>query len=279
MGFAHYFGLNDVVRSTAYPIDTGLNGNSPHGFTAGDDVVFRLTDANGVRIRDINFEVPAGTTMDALRTALNASGGGVAPFGQLKLDGAGRLAFESNATPGVTLSVVDDKTARNGTGPSLSNFFGLGIGGRAESAASYSLDQTIYQNPALLATARLDIDAVGVAAYAPGDGRGALAIATAGEQATGFGRAGGLPAATMTIARYASEVAGSLGRRAEAATTAKESAFAVKTEADNRRTSYEGVNTDEELIKLTTYQQAFNASARLIQASNDLYDALLNMVG
>ena len=58
-----------------------------------------------------------------------------------------------------------------------------------------------------------------------------------------------------------------------------QSSFAVKAEAENRRSSYEGVNTDEELIKLTTYQQAFNASARLIQASNDLYDVLLNMVG
>ena len=35
---------------------------------------------------------------------------------------------------------------------------------------------------------------------------------------------------------------------------------------------------DEELIRLTTYQQAFNASARLIQAVNDLYDELLKVV-
>jgi len=34
---------------------------------------------------------------------------------------------------------------------------------------------------------------------------------------------------------------------------------------------------DEELVKLTTYQQAFNASSRLIQAAKDMYDVLLQM--
>jgi flagellar hook-associated protein 1 FlgK len=160
----------------------------------------------------------------------------------------------------------------------MTAFFGLGIGGRAEAAASYSLDAGIYQDPTRLAVGRLNLAAVGLAAYAPGDGRGALALASANEQMTSFGKAGGLAAASMTLSRYATEVAGSLGRRAGAAETAKESANAVKAEADNRRSSYEGVNTDEELIKLTTYQQAFNASARLIQASNDLYDTLLSMV-
>ena len=54
-------------------------------------------------------------------------------------------------------------------------------------------------------------------------------------------------------------------------------ADAVREEADMRRSSVEGVNLDEELINMTTYQQAFNASARVIQASKDLFDTLLNM--
>jgi flagellar hook-associated protein 1 FlgK len=41
----------------------------------------------------------------------------------------------------------------------------------------------------------------------------------------------------------------------------------------------EGVNLDQELISMTTYQQAFSASARLVQAGKDLYDVLLQMVG
>ena len=45
-----------------------------------------------------------------------------------------------------------------------------------------------------------------------------------------------------------------------------------------RRSSAEGVNLDQELISMTTYQQAFNAAARLVQASKDMYDVLIQMV-
>ena len=50
------------------------------------------------------------------------------------------------------------------------------------------------------------------------------------------------------------------------------------TEATARRQAVEGVNLDEELVNMTTYQQAFSASARMIQAAKDLYDVLLALV-
>ena len=35
---------------------------------------------------------------------------------------------------------------------------------------------------------------------------------------------------------------------------------------------------DEELVKMTTYQQAYAAASRMIQAARDLFDITLNMV-
>ena len=35
---------------------------------------------------------------------------------------------------------------------------------------------------------------------------------------------------------------------------------------------------DEELARMTMYQQAYNASARLMQAAKEMTDTLLNMV-
>ena len=137
----------------------------------------------------------------------------------------------------------------------------------------------MQQNPALLAVGKVNLSVgAGLSALAAGDGRGALALSKAGDVATAFVAANGLPASNMTLWRYTSEFAGSLGRKASAAETAMNSANSVKTEADSRRSSYEGVNVDEELVRLTTYQQAFNASARLIQAANELYDVLLKLV-
>ncbi len=70
---------------------------------------------------------------------------------------------------------------------------------------------------------------------------------------------------------------GNIGRAAAAGDDALAAAESVMTEANTRRQAVEGVNLDEELINMTTYQQAFNASARVIQASKDLFDTLLNM--
>ena len=53
---------------------------------------------------------------------------------------------------------------------------------------------------------------------------------------------------------------------------------ALYQEASARRSAVEGVNMDEELVLMTTYQQAFNASARLIQAASEMYDTLIGMM-
>lgn len=278
-GFSQFFGLNDLVKSATYPTDTGLTAADNHGFTAGQTVTFRLSTDDGDRLRDVTFTVPAGATMSNLLTALNATSTGVAPYGAFSLDANGRMTFASSTNPPARLSVVTDTTTRGAGGPSLSSFFGIGSGNLAAAASGYSVNPAIYQDPSKMALAHLDMTvAAGTPALAAGDGRGASALAAIGETLTSFGAAGNLPAATMTLSRYASEFAGSLGRNAAAADNAKTSAESVQSEADNRRSGYEGVNMDEELIRLTTYQQAFNASARLIQAASDLYDVLLKMV-
>jgi flagellar hook-associated protein 1 FlgK len=82
----------------------------------------------------------------------------------------------------------------------------------------------------------------------------------------------------MSVSRYAADFSGAIARKANTAESRKDSAEAVSAEVDSQRQSEEGVNLDEELINLTTYQQAFNASARLIQAAKDMYDVLTDLV-
>ena len=81
----------------------------------------------------------------------------------------------------------------------------------------------------------------------------------------------------MTLAQYGAQLSGAIGQRSAAAYHRLDSAAAVAGEAISRRASVEGVNLDEELVQLTTYQQAYNASARLIQAVRDMYDVLLTI--
>ena len=48
--------------------------------------------------------------------------------------------------------------------------------------------------------------------------------------------------------------------------------------AIQNRSQVEGVNLDEELSQMLVLQQAYNAGARLIKVSKDLYDELLRTV-
>ena len=281
-GFSHFFGLNDLVRSGGMmSYETGLRGADPHGFTPGQTISFRLAQADGKPIRDMTFTVPGPpvTSMNDLVAALNDPATGVGVNGAFSLDAKGALTFTGAAPQNATLSVTQDQTQRGATGPSMSQLFGLGVIERNARAGRFEVDKAIAQDPMKLGLATLDLSvAAGKPAVTAGDGRGARLLAAAGDATTTFSPAGTLGAVTMTLSRYAAEFGGSIGRQAEAADNRKSAAESVSNEAQARRDAIEGVNVDEELVRLTTYQQAFNASARMIQAAKELFDVLTNMV-
>ncbi|MDB5475430.1 MAG: flaN [Phenylobacterium sp.] len=279
-GFSAFFGLNDLVRTNGFSTyETGLQPADPHGFTPGQQITFRLSQPDGKPIKDITVTVPALPAMSDLLNSLNNNVSGVGLYGQFNLDANGVLAFSGAQPLNASMSVVTDATQRGVGGPSISQLFGLGVVERDARASRFSLDPTIVADPTKLALAKLDLTvAAGQPSLRPGDGSGATTIAQSGDQTLLFQAAGSLGQVSMTVQRYAAEFGGAVGREAAAAGTQKSSADAVQTEADNRRQSVESVNLDEEMVRLQTYQQAFNASARMIQATKDLFTTLLQMV-
>ena len=282
-GFSHYFGLNDLIttdRTSNY--DIGLTASAQHGFTPGETATFRFADENGVRLRDLNVTIPSGGTgtVSELLTALNSPVTGVGRYGAFVLDATtGSVTFKGNGSPPAVISVAQDKTTQVPSGVSLTELFGIGAGVRSSRADGFSVRSDINANPAKLAVAQLNLGAAaGATALSAGDGRGALLLADAGQKAANFQGSGGLTLAAQTVSRYAADMSGDIGARAVAAKTRSETSAAIQTEAKARQSGFEGVNLDEELVNMTTYQQAFNSSARLIQAAKDMYDVLLGMV-
>jgi flagellar hook-associated protein 1 FlgK len=279
-GFSHYFGLNDLI-STDRPAfyDSGLTASSPHGFTAGETLTFRFTGETGSKLRDVSVSVPPGGTVGDLMNRLNDPALGVGRFGAFSLAADGSLSFTASGNPAPTLSVLADTTTQVPSGISVTELFGIAGGVRSSRADGFSLRSDIRQTPSRLALAQLNLSAAaGTAALSTGDGRGALVLADAGERSANFQPAGGSTGGSISVSRYASELSGEIGGRAAAAKNRQQTSAALYAEASSRQTSYEGVNLDEELVLMTTYQQAFNASARLIQACNDMYDTLLGMI-
>ncbi len=279
--FSLFFGMNDLIRSDQIATyDTGLTNASQNGFTPGQTITFRMSSDVGSRLTDITVAVPAaGTgTMADLLTALNDPSTGLGRYGSFALDANGKMGFTSSLTPAPTLSVIADNTTRGAGGPSFSGLFGIGTAARTGRADSFSVRTDIDNDPRRLALAQLDpTAAVGANAISAGDGRGAIRLADAAQQTAMFDPAGGASGGAMTVSRYLADVAGDIGGKAATAATRKTSADALLNQAQNRRAASEGVNLDEELVKLTTFQQAYNASARLIQAAKDMYDVLIGM--
>lgn len=278
-GFSHFFGLNDLVSSTM-PIsyETGMTTASAHGFPTGQQLTFRFSNADGVKIRDIEFTVPSGGSMADLISSLNDPVAGVGRHGTFSLTPSGELVFTGRGTPPAQMSVLNDRTEQNPSGVSMGELFGLG-GLRGARTATMAVRADIQSDPTRLALSQLNLDVpAGTPAISAADGSGARALAQVGQVSTRFGTAGGVSGATSTLTRYASDMAGSIGAKANLRESAASSAEALYNTASARRDSFEGVNLEEELVLMTTFQQAFNASARLIQAATEMYDTLIGMV-
>lgn len=70
-----------------------------------------------------------------------------------------------------------------------------------------------------------------------------------------------------------------VGTRTQSAKYAAELSETVATNLDADRTSVSGVNRDEEAARLLQYQQAYQASAKIIQTAQTLFDSVLSAVG
>ncbi len=77
---------------------------------------------------------------------------------------------------------------------------------------------------------------------------------------------------------YAAFVA-QVGSGVQSAQSTQSTQQAVLTAVSNQRQSVSGVSLDEEMTNLIQYQQAYQASARVMNAINSTLDTLINSVG
>jgi flagellar hook-associated protein 1 len=279
--FAHFFGLNDLVRSGTPPsFATGLNASDDHGFPVGGMMRFAIRAPNGGSLLSKDIAVPAGTIADMMN-ALNDVGTGLGLYGGFSLDTKGQMKWTSAPGQGDNrLDVITDVGPRADTTRGFAQMFGISATARETRATSLSINSNIAADPRKLAFARPDLSGVSVGQVGVGlaDSRGAQALFDVSRTRLDFSGPTGTTGRMMTLADYASSLGGDVGSRAAQAETDQSSALAFSTEATTRRSNVEGVNLDEELVKLTSYQQAYSAAARMIRAADEMYQALLNAV-
>lgn len=279
--FAHFFGLNDLVHSsTPSSFATGLNGADAHGFPVGSNLKFSIRGPNGQILLNRDVAVPAGTVTD-LMNALNDVTTGLGLYGGFSLDTKGQMKWVPAAGQAdMRLDVVGDVGPRGATTLGFAQLFGISATSKESRATSLSINSSIAADPSKLAFAKPNLTGVTVGQTAVGlaDSSGAQALFNVSKTKFEFMGPNGTKGGTMTLSDFAFALGADVGTRAAQAEADNTSATAFSTEADARRSNIEGVNLDEELVKLTSYQQAYSAAARMIRAADEMYQALLNAV-
>jgi len=107
--------------------------------------------------------------------------------------------------------------------------------------------------------------------FAPGDNTNSVAMSKLSE--TKLMNDG---ASTLTDVYQGTKL--SVGGKTKAAEVAMGSAQAVYSQAYSRVQSESGVNIDEEAANLLRFQQAYQASARIMTTANEIFDTLFNAV-
>jgi len=278
-GFSQFFGLNDVFKSQ-YPsvTATGLSAGDSSGLAAGGVISLALKGPDGDIAKNVSITTTAGQTIGNVISALNTAMGGAATF---TLNPDGSISTATSALySGYSLNVTSDSTQRGATGVSFSQMFGLGDNAKAQQAAGFGLTTAVSNNPARIGFGIPAITPATVAGdtiVSAGDNAGAIALQNVISKTHSFQAAGSIAAQTSSLSDYVASFYQAVSTQSNAVTANQTTQDDRLTEANQRVSSYSGVNLDEELTALTTYQQAYAAGARIMTVVDQLYQTLLGI--
>jgi flagellar hook-associated protein 1 FlgK len=277
--FSQFFGLNDVFQSAAPSVlATGLSGSDASGLAAGGQIDLSLKGPDGDIVKQVSVTTSAGMTIGGVVSALNTAMGGAVTF---TLGANGAITTSTSALyPNYQLNVTDDTTSRGTTGISFTQLFGIGANSLADQANDFAVTPTVTNTPQRIGMATPDITPSTVAGdnvVEGGDNSGAIALENVITASRNFAGAGNISSQTTSLSDYAASFYQDVSDQSNAVTQAQTTQDDRLQEAQSQQSSESGVNLDEELTNLTTYQQAYSASARLLTVVDQLYQTLLQI--
>lgn len=273
-GFSQFFGLNDVFELAGPSLlATGLSASDVCNLAADGNISLQVKGPNGDIVKQASTTITAGMTVGQALGALNTALAGAAT---LTLNSDGSVSTQVAAGyPNYQLQVVNDTTARGTTGVSLTKLFGIGSDQLAQQAVGFSVTPDIANDPSRLAFATPDVTSSTV--VGSGDFSGLAALQNLFTSRQNFVQAGDIGAQAVTLNDYAAGFYQDAATRSSAATDNATSQSARLTEAQTRQASTSGVNLDEELTNMMSYQQAYAAGARMLNVVDQLYSTLLQI--
>ncbi|MEZ5669612.1 MAG: flagellar hook-associated protein FlgK [Alphaproteobacteria bacterium] len=286
-----FFAVNAAHNAgTAMPPPSSLTGTrtvagtDTLGASASGTFTVKIVDSTGTvagswTSADLSTYANVTAMVSAFNTALSPATATMAidSDGHLTVSAAGSNLVAINEG---TSAIVDS----GGTTWGASHYFGLNDfftkspTSTATVAGSIAVRSDIAADPNLVASATTSASAaVGAVAVALGDGSAMTALAETLAGTNSFDAAGGLPASNMSFEQYSASILAytvSLSANNE-----RELTFSLSYQETlvTRAASASGVNLDEELSNMILLENAYQASARVLQAASDMLELLSNI--
>lgn len=251
-----------------------LVSSASDSFSGTGTLRVAVTDSDGVAVTVADLDLSSYSTVGDLASALDAISGVAA-----SLDANGNLVVSAE-TSGNGIAFADVSSSVGSSG--FSDYFGFNDILVGDGAASLAVRASLSEDSTLFPVGALDdsttTPAAGDTVVSTAAGAQASALADALREAS-FAASGGLSAQDGSFADYAAAIVSDVAVRTNSAESAASGAeTALSTLTDTFSSNY-GVNVDEETARIATLENAYAASAQVLSAVNEMFDALLDAVG
>jgi flagellar hook-associated protein 1 FlgK len=189
-------------------------------------------------------------------------------------DGAGyRLRVVQSDGQQITAAATQDAA-----GHSILTDLGLSAAA-TDTAASLSVRSDILSNPQKMSRGTLQWNAtLNQYFMSPGDNTSALAFTAAMNATYSTPSAGNIAAGSYTLSGYASSVVSLVASASANAQSQYTQQSTLLSSLNTQYSSSAGVNIDQEVTDMISYQQAYSASARVISVMQEMLTTLTDLV-
>lgn len=251
-----------------------------------------VTEINRVHQEGIGLDGSTGNdffTALSVTTAANSanSGTGSVTIANASPTTTSTDKFQLTFTSATDFDVVNLTTGQSvgsftyaGTPINLGGGFAVTVTGAPTAGDVFDFSTAANAASGMSVSTALLADSQILAAGQNGTGDGDNALALAGLQTRGVFSGIGFSSGTgtATFDDFYSGILNNVGNGSRSAQTLAQQQEGIKLQLDARRESISGVSIDEEMINLIKFQQAFQASARMISIVDEMFDILQNQI-
>ncbi|MGO1117862.1 flagellar hook-associated protein FlgK [Rhodovibrionaceae bacterium A322] len=285
-------------KGTSFPAPNSLTGTRAFADPATDSIT--TSTATRIGVTDVNgafvsyYDLPAGTyTINNVAATINANLG--ADVTASIVNGALQISAD-DAANSVGLVDLGDQQVTFGadTYEGLSYFFGLndllitdgnspgdaitGIGAEITVRSDIIDAESRMARGIMNSATGADAPVAGDSGIGQGDNSIMVRLSELFEEPLVFTASGDLPNLKTSLSGYAGEIIGNNSVAAKSAAENTEFQQSLFEEISYRYSSASEVNLDLELANMIVFQNAYQASAQIVTAAQEMLDTLLNMM-